>query len=480
MKCQSVQMAVIGQEKSLRYDVDYHLYYQKAERDFYRFEDLFEIIVDDGVPVDDLYCPFLYCEIGNVDKNGQVSPVLLDFSERSLEDESYYKKIEKGDIIAVRTGDILIAKVRPNLKKYVRVTEETSCIYVTSAFIHIRAKRIPEILYYCFRSAFHTDLMAISRQGKGYPTISESDLRELRFSRKAIDALEQNSDKLTRVVHDLESRIKTINRNILPPQRIIDNILSDCLGVDVDGLRATDKTHDLSMLFNTISANNESLRSSYRWEKAIKIQNALVSMADNCVPLGTHILSTKNGWSPECDENASSYKVLSLDALSWDTELKMECVKKSDLERNNLDQFILRDGDFLVSRGNGSDELVGLASIVHIVEDDDPIIYPDIMIRVCFDDAVEKQYIAYIFNSSIGRLFFKYASKGSNKKKITPLELGQFRTPLPDHQMQTSIVEKIQAAFSSQKKLESEIERLRLEIEKTIVDVIVGDSLYHE
>lgn len=79
----------------------------------------------------------------------------------------------------------------------------------------------------------------------------------------------------------------------MPPQRIIDNILSDCLGVDVDGLRTTDKTHDLSMLFNTISANNESLRSSYRWEKAIKIQNALVSMADNCVPLGTHIFINK-------------------------------------------------------------------------------------------------------------------------------------------------------------------------------------------
>ena len=479
MKCQSVSTAVIGKEKTLRYDVDYHLYYKKAERDFYRFEDLFEIIDDDGVSVDALYCPFLYCEIGNVDKNGQVSPVSLDFSERNLEDESYYKKIEEGDIITVCTDDILIAKVRPNLKKFVRVTEEISSIYFTSAFIHIRAKRIPEILYYCFRSVFLTDLIAISRQGKGYPTISESDLSDLRFSRKIIDALEQNSDKLTRYIRESESRIRTINIGLLPPQRIIDNILSDCLGINIDALKTIDKTHDLSLLFNTISTNNESLRSSYRWEKAIKIQKSLVSMTDNCVPLGMHILSTKNGWSPECDENASSYQVLSLDSLSWNTELRMECVKKTDLERNNLDQFFLNDGDFLVSRGNGSDELVGLASIVHLVEDDVPTIYPDIMIRVCFDDTVKKQYLAYIFNSSIGRLFFKYASKGCNKKKITPLELGQFRTPLPDYQTQTSIVEKIQAAFSSQNNLRSETERLRIAIEKTIADVIAGENSYY-
>lgn len=199
-------------------------------------------------------------------------------------------------------------------------------------------------------------------------------------------------------------------------------------------------------------------------------------MVDCCKPLEKYIVEAKNGWSPECDENATSYKVLSLDALCHDTTLNLSCVKASNIERKDFEQFAINDGDFLVSRGNGSDELVGLASIAHIQEQDSIIIYPDIMIKVELSPEIDKQYLAYAINSSFGRLFFKYVSKGSNKKKITPVELGQFILPLPDLKRQGKIVSSIKAIFDRQNEIKREIEKLRMEIDTIITETMLGSQ----
>ena len=77
---------------------------------------MFSLLPPDNVDEETLYSGFKYCEISNAKKSGDVIPVDLNFENRNLEDENYYSKIEKGDITAVNIDDILIAKVRPNLK----------------------------------------------------------------------------------------------------------------------------------------------------------------------------------------------------------------------------------------------------------------------------------------------------------------------------------------------------------------------------
>ncbi|MDR3151124.1 MAG: hypothetical protein LBU14_06225 [Candidatus Peribacteria bacterium] len=88
----------------------------------------------------------------------------MNFNERNVEDEDYYKKIEKGDIIQVKKGEILISKVRPYLKKYVYIDENNNDIFYTSAFIHLKPKKIGKILYYSLRTIFYDNLITISRQ----------------------------------------------------------------------------------------------------------------------------------------------------------------------------------------------------------------------------------------------------------------------------------------------------------------------------
>ena len=197
----------ISSEKTLRYDVDFSKYYQLHTTDYYSFNDLFSFPDVIDIDVSNLDEDFLYCEIGDVTSNGETIPITLNFSKRQLDMESYYKKIEKGDILLAQPGDILISKVRPNLKKMVFINKNNCNIYFTSAFIRISPKKIPKILYYCLRNVFIDDINAISRQGKGYPTISESDLLTLKFEQKVIDALLCNAVELEKTITKIEKKL---------------------------------------------------------------------------------------------------------------------------------------------------------------------------------------------------------------------------------------------------------------------------------
>jgi len=90
-------------EKSFRYDVDFVNFQNGFLADrYYSFNDLFEISSKNKVDIEKLDDDFLYAEIGNVSKDGDIEPVKLNFNERKEEEENYYKKIGKGDIIQAR------------------------------------------------------------------------------------------------------------------------------------------------------------------------------------------------------------------------------------------------------------------------------------------------------------------------------------------------------------------------------------------
>ena len=473
MKTQTVSFSSISNEKTLRQDFDFHQYSNKYAADYYRFEELFEIISPEKINVDNLYSQFQYCEIGNAEKTGDIYPVSLDFSERNLLDENYYKKIEKGDIISVEKDDILLAKVRPNLKKYVRITDDLKDIYFTSAFIRIKAKQIPEVMYYCFRNLFYIDLMAISRQGKGYPTLNENDLVTLRFNRLAIDRLKSKGQELTKSILEREEKIRVLKSSLSNTQEIIDEIIALSFFINRDGLNAIDRERDIQPLFSGFQESNTNLRFSYRWNKAVKIQKMLLSQVKCCKQLGKYILSTQNGWSPACDENQSSYQVLGIDSVKKDGIVSFNNVKYSDEAKENLESFIVNDNDFFVTRGNTTD-LVALAAVAYVKEDEPITIFPDLLIRVEFTEDICKEYLAFIFNSFIGRLYFKYSTKGKNQTmvKVSPQELSDFYVPIPSFDEQQRIVDIIHTEIAKQDAIKAEIADLRAQIDKIIEGAI--------
>ncbi len=71
-------------ESSLRMDVDYFNYLKNIPASYYSFNDLFELVDSEKVDLTLLDTDFKYSEIGDVSKEGDVEPNILNFNDRTL------------------------------------------------------------------------------------------------------------------------------------------------------------------------------------------------------------------------------------------------------------------------------------------------------------------------------------------------------------------------------------------------------------
>lgn len=69
------------------------------------------------------------------------------------------------------------------------------------------------------------------------------------------------------------------------------------------------------------------------------------------------------------------------------------------------------------------------------------------------ENDILKEYLAYLFNSIIGRFYFKYSAKGKNQTmvKISSDELNNFFLPIPPLKFQQKIVVEIKAELDKHK-----------------------------
>ncbi|MDX1949846.1 MAG: hypothetical protein SFT90_05035, partial [Rickettsiales bacterium] len=269
MKCFEVDFSELAKEQSFRFDVDFIAFQSNfLVSDYYSFNTLFDFSVNDSVDIEALTEDFYYSEIGNISKEGYVEPIKLNFDQRKIEEESYYKKIEGNDIIRVNQGDILLSKVRPNLKKYVLIDEENKNYFYTSALIHLAPKILGKILYYSFRTIFYENLIAISRQGKGYPTLKEDDLLYLKFDKNTIDLFLKTQDQIVAKIEPIEQKIKDLKSQIKKQQEVINKVFAREFGFNLEGFERSQLIKDYFVDLSDF-ANNKDIRQSVKFHRPV-------------------------------------------------------------------------------------------------------------------------------------------------------------------------------------------------------------------
>lgn len=219
---------------------------------------------------------------------------------------------------------------------------------------------------------------------------------------------------------------------------------------------------------------NPNLRNSARWHKIAPIQEAMYANITCIKKLGDYIASTKNGWSPSCRESDSLNLVFGVSCISKNGVINYDDIKISDQTRTNIETYFAQENDFFVGRGNTTD-LVALASVVEELPDEKNIIFPDLFIRIDFDEKIiSKKYLAYLFNSIIGRYYFKYSAKGKNQTmvKISSDEINGFFLPVPPLNIQQRIIDEIKIELDSQEIIKTEIE-----VERNKIDEIIENAI---
>lgn len=481
-----IELKEIGFEKTIRFDCDYITFQSNFETlDYFRFNDLFDIVKDNEVNLQELEDnDFYYAEIGNSDKNGDVEPVLLNFNNRNEFNENYFKKIEKGDIIKAKDGDILISKVRPNLKKYILIDSEKEQVYYTSAFIHLRPKKIGKILYYQLRTRFYNNLIAISRQGKGYPTLSTEDLPYLKFSKNTIKAIENNEKIITSKIQPIEQQIKELKSKIIDQKQIINEVFAREFGFDINlynefgkGMTAgtqiaENKTMRIFEIDFSDIVNSNTLRFSTRFhnlptQKLMNILDKIETIAVKDV-----VNEYQKGIQPNynSDGEIQVVKIANLKDSYIDFS-ETENITQNDFDVLQNEKKLIKNDIILCATGK-----ISLGKIDYYDYEQEAITTVDNYI-LRLKENFNPLFFTYFFRSVLGYFQIERDFTGAtNQIHLYWEQISNFKLPNLPLLHQQKIVNEIKTKIDKQNEINKQIETLRGKIDEIINEVVESVS----
>ena len=281
-------------------------------------------------------------------------------------------------------------------------------------------------------------------------------------------------DQIAAQIEPIEQKIKDLKKQIKEPQEVINKVFAREFGFDIENVNKVEQEKYL-FVSNDITYQNLNLRTSVRWNKIAPIQKVVYKNNPYIKKLGKYIVSTKNGWSPTCRETDTEYFVFGVNSISKNSTINFDDLKTSNQQKTNIEEYYTKNDDLFVSRGNTVD-LVALASVVKNLPEDKNIVFPDLFIRIELNEKeLIKEYLALLFNSIIGRFYFKYSAKGKNQTmvKVSADELNNFYLPIPPLKIQQKIVDEIKAELDKQEEIKQQIEQERNKIDKIVENAIV-------
>lgn len=483
LKVFTVEFAALSKERTFRQDVGFH-YFQNNSlvQGYYYFNNLFEIQKNNKVDIENIDNDFFYAEIGNVSNEGDVSPIMLNFDEAEEEYLRYFKKIEKGDIIQANEGDILLSKVRPNLKKYILINHENSKYFYTSAFIHLKPKKLNKILYYSLRTIFYEQLIAISRRGKGYPTLKEDDFLYLKFDKSIIDNLEKNNNLITSQIEEIENRIKKLKSQMRAPQKIINEVFAKEFGFDENwifdfGKGMTAGTQiALNRKLRVFKTNFENLARSSTVRFSTRFHNQpmkkLMDFLDSMETLQVKdvlLAPVRRGTNPKYNPDGDVPVIKTAHLKNGYIKISQEEFVDTDFY-NATKTAQVKFGDILIA----STGKVSLGKIDLLEEELDLVADGHISIVRIDDKKYSRQFFIYFFRSILG--FFQIErdfTGATNQIELSADAISNFKIPDIPLDRQEKIVDEIKAELDKQEAMKSRIESARNEIDK-IIEKAVG------
>lgn len=471
LKTLTIDFLNISKEKTLRYDVDFADFQNNfLVEKYYSFNDLFELQKNNKVDIENLDGDFLYSEIGNVSKEGVVEPIKLNLTERKEDEENYYKKIEKGDIIQVEENDILLSKVRPNLKKYVLVDEENVKYYYTSAFVHLKPKKLNKILYYSLRTIFYKNLIAISRQGKGYPTLKEDDFLYLKFDRNIIDKFTKKNEQIVAQIEPIEMKIKELKSQVKLHQEVINEVFSREFCFNLLKFEELKKIKNYSLdLF--AFGNNRDLRQSVKFhrEAGIFVFQQLKKITNKKIKdfISEPIVLGKGVSPSDYDENGDYLYISMANIKNWQFESEDSKLVSRDYSNQYKNKTVSKNDILIARSGEGT-----IGKVALIDDEDLQGIFADFTMRIRLQD-YNPLFAYYYFRTEYFQYLIEVHKKGlGNNTNIFPNQIQEF--PMIDISLKTqqSIVDEIKAEIDKQEGIKKEIER-----ERSMIDEIIEEAI---
>jgi type I restriction enzyme S subunit len=164
-----------------------------------------------------------------------------------------------------------------------------------------------------------------------------------------------------------------------------------------------------------------------------------------------------NGLSIKESATPTSVRALKLSAMS-DQGLDFDDFRWLPIELSKVEDIVIRESDFFVSRGNGSLELVGRGSPAQAPRE--AVIFPDTMMRIRFSQVVNvgPWFHALWTTRLVRSQIEKRVKTTAGIYKMAQPELASITVPLPPLAEQARIVAEIDRHLSIIREVEAEVD----------------------
>lgn len=212
--------------------------------------------------------------------------------------------------------------------------------------------------------------------------------------------------------------------------------------------------------------------------KLSKINELIVEVEGQSIHLG-YIANMKNGLNFNTAPNGQSLKFLGVGDFKDYFVLDREDMFSDILIDEEIDEdYMLKDGDIVFVRSNGSKELVGRAVMVENI--DFPLSYSGFCIRFrnIRTDILNDRYLLYFFRSLYFREQLKKYSQGSNINNINQVLLSQITITVPSIEIQKRAIDDVERLSYNLDKIilgkQSLIDKLIAYKKSLIYEVVTG------
>lgn len=308
-------------------------------------------------------------------------------------------------------GDVLYGKLRPYLNKVVLADANGFC---TTEIIPIRQTEHNDsrfIFYWLKHPEFIKYVTTVSH-GMNMPRLGTEAGQQAPFILAPLPEQKRIADKLDTLLGRIEIARKRLER--------VPKLL---------------KTFRQSVLSAAVSGE---LTREWRgggdaeWDK---------------VTVGDLLESLRNGVSNKPNEDSAGFPILKISSVR-PFRVSTEKGRFVDISSDEFTKFNLKLGDLLVTRYNGSLELVGVAGIVRDSELEN-FTYPDKLMRLRVNQNILSNFLEISLNSPKSRQVIEGIAKTtSGQTGISGKDLKELEISLPPLPEQAEIVRRVEALFA--------------------------------
>jgi len=361
--------------------------------------------------------------------SGRIDWGTVPYCSEPPPDESKYL-VQEGDIVISRAGSIGVSHL---------IRQPQRSVFA-SYLIRFKPLINPDFFKHYLHSQSYWNAISEKRLGIAIPNVNASKLKTIPFPLAPIGEQQRIVAKIEELLSELDNGITNliaakeqlrVYRQALLKHAFEGKLSATWRAVNKDKLKACLKID--------ASIGAFPLPETWNW---LRVRDILLEGPSN----GRSVKDRHDG-----------FPVLRLTALKGG-RIDLTEHKQGDWDREAALPFIVKEGDFLLSRGNGSKHLVGRGGLVP--EYAGEVAYPDTIIRLKVDPRfIRNEFFCLLWNSQIVRRQIESAARTTaGIYKINQNDLKSFAIPVPSLGEQAEIVASLDEKLSVTDSLESEVE----------------------